>query len=229
MLITPSQVHIWQASLDRSEQTIAQLAQLLAVDEQQRAERFRFEKDRKKFIVARGLLRSILAQYLELPPEQVQFAYGHRGKPTLVNPHAAGELWFNVSHSQDMALYAIGLNRPIGIDLEYVRAIDAAALSHRFFSPAEAALITALSGAEQYRCFFRGWTQKEAYLKATGDGLGGLESVEVSLVEPMGLVKINGDSDIAAQWSVRAIGVNADYIAALVVKGTQPDIHYFSI
>jgi 4'-phosphopantetheinyl transferase len=229
MLITPSQVHVWQAPLDRPPQTIAQLAQLLAADEQQRAERFRFEKDRKKFIVARGLLRSILAQYLELPPEQVQFSYGQRGKPRLINPHPGGELWFNVSHSQDMALYAIALNRPIGIDLEYVRAIDAVALSQRFFSPTEAALITALTGAEQHRCFFRGWTQKEAYLKATGDGLGGLESVEVSLVDPMRLVKINGDADLAAQWAAQAIEVNADYIAALVVKGMQPDIHYFSI
>jgi 4'-phosphopantetheinyl transferase len=228
MVITPSQAHVWQAALDRSPQTIAQLAQLLAADEQQRAERFRFEKDRTKFIVARGLLRSILAQYLELPPEQVQFSYGQRGKPELVSAYPAGELTFNVSHSHERALYAIALNRPIGIDLEYVRAIDAAALSRRFFSPAEAILINSLTGVEQHRCFFRGWTQKEAYLKATGDGLGGLESVEVSLVDTMGLVKINGNSDIAAQWAVQEIAVNADYIAALVVRGMQPDIHYFS-
>jgi 4'-phosphopantetheinyl transferase len=229
MLITPSQVHVWQADLDRPTSAIEALAQLLAADEQQRAARFRFEPDRRKFIVARGLLRSILARYLDIPPDQIQFSYGERGKPELVNAYAKGQLRFNVSHSQEQALYAIALDRPVGIDLEYMRPIDAAALSQRFFSPTEAAIIAPLSGAEQHRCFFKGWTQKEAYLKATGDGLGGLESLEVSLQALMGLVKINGDAERAAEWTAQEITVNADYIAALVVRGTQPDIHYFSI
>jgi 4'-phosphopantetheinyl transferase len=233
MLITHSQVHVWQASLDRSPYAIEQLAPLLAADEQQRAARFRFEKDRRKFIVARGLLRSILARYLDLPPDEIQFAYSQRGKPELANGYARGKLEFNVSHSHEMALYGIALDRPIGVDLEYVRPIDAVALSQRFFSPSEAATIASLTGADQHRCFFRGWTQKEAYLKATGDGLGGLESVEVAIVEPMGLVKIDGDRQRAAEWCAQEIRVNADcdtdYIAALVTKGMQPEIHYSSI
>jgi 4'-phosphopantetheinyl transferase len=229
MLITPSQVHVWQVSLDRPTSAIEALAQLLAADEQQRAARFRFENDRRKFIVARGLLRSILARYLDIPPDQIQFSYGERGKPELVNVYPKGELRFNVSHSQEQALYAIALDRPVGIDLEYIRPIDATALSKRFFSPTEAAIIASLTGEEQHRCFFRGWTQKEAYLKATGDGLGGLESVETSLLASMGLVKISGDAERAAAWIAQEITVNADYIAALVVRGMQPDIHYFSI
>jgi 4'-phosphopantetheinyl transferase len=229
MLITSSQVHVWQASLDRPTSAIEALAQLLAADEQQRAARFRFESDRRKFIVARGLLRSILARYLDIPPDQIQFSYGERGKPELSSAYAKGDLKFNVSHSQEQALYAIALDRSVGIDLEYIRPIDAAALSQRFFSPAEAAIIASLTGAEQHRCFFKGWTQKEAYLKATGDGLGGLESVQVSLQGSMGLIKLNGDAERAAAWTTQEITVNADYIAALVVRGMQPDIHYFSI
>jgi 4'-phosphopantetheinyl transferase len=229
MLITPSQVHVWQASLDRPSQTVEQLAQLLAADEQQRAARFRFEPDRRKFIVARGLLRSILARYLSLPPEQVQFSYRQRGKPELANGYAEGKLEFNVSHSHEMALYGIALDRPIGVDLEHVRPIEAVALSQRFFSPSESATIASLTGTEQHRCFFRGWTQKEAYLKATGDGLGGLESVEVAIVEPMRLVKVDGDARSAAEWCAQEIRVNNDYIAALVTKGMQPEVHYFSI
>jgi 4'-phosphopantetheinyl transferase len=229
MLIPPSQVHVWQASLDRPSQTVEQLAQLLATDEQQRAARFRFEKDRRKFIVARGLLRSILARYLSLPPEQVQFSYRQRGKPELANVYAGGKLEFNVSHSHEMALYGIALDRPIGVDLEHIRPIEAVALSQRFFSPSESATIASLTGTEQHRCFFRGWTQKEAYLKATGDGLGGLESVEVAIVEPMRLVKIDGDARSAAEWCAQEIAVNDDYMAALVVKGMQSDIDYFSI
>jgi 4'-phosphopantetheinyl transferase len=132
-----------------------------------------------------------------------------------------------------MALYAIALNRLVGIDLEYIRPIDAVALAQRFFLPSEAAVLRSLIGVEQHRAFFKGWTQKEAYLKATGDGLRGLSSVEVALTEPMRLVSVDGNIQIAAQWFVQEIAVNAahndDYAAALVVKGSQPDIHYFSI
>jgi len=233
MLITHSEVHVWRAELDRPSTDIEQLSRILAADEQQRSERFRFEKDRKKFVIARGLLRTILARYLVMLPEQVLFSYSEKGKPAIANNYPAGELFFNVSHSHNRALYAIALNRPVGIDLEYIRPIDATALSQRFFLPSEAAFIQSLIGEDQHRSFFRGWTQKEAYLKATGDGLGGLELVEVALVGSMGLVKVGGNVQIAAQWFVQEVAVNAahndDYAAALVVKGSQPDIHYFSI
>ncbi|MBW4514943.1 MAG: 4'-phosphopantetheinyl transferase superfamily protein [Timaviella obliquedivisa GSE-PSE-MK23-08B] len=238
MLITSSEVHVWHAELDRPSTEIEQLIQILAPDEKQRSERFRFEKDQKKFVVARGLLRTILARYLSLSPDQVLFSYSSKGKPTIANVYSLGELYFNVSHSHNRALYAIALNRPVGIDLEHVRPIEAIDLSQRFFLPSEAIVIRSLIGAEQHQVFFRGWTQKEAYLKATGDGLGKLASVEVALTEPMRLVSIDGDVQIAAQWFVQEIAVNSggvdvggvgEYTAALVVKGSQPDIHYFSI
>lgn len=236
MLITPSEVHVWHAELDRPSTDINQFAQILATDEQQRAERFRFEKDRRKFVVARGLLRTILASYLSRHsatlPQQVIFSYSSKGKPAIASPYPSGELCFNVSHSHNMALYAIALNRPVGIDLEYIRPIEAVELAQRFFLPSEAAIMRSLMGEDQHRAFFRGWTQKEAYLKATGDGLGGLKSVEVALTAPMRLISVGGDIQIAAQWVVQEIAVNAhndDYAAALVVKGSQPDIHYFSI
>lgn len=233
MLITPSAVHVWCAELDRPSTEIERFAQSLSPDEQQRSQRFRFEKDREKFVIARGLLRTILARYLSVSPGRVLFDYSSKGKPAIANVYPAGELYFNVSHSHQMALYAIALNRPVGIDLEHIRPIDAVALSERFFLPSEAAVMRSLIGTEQHKVFFRGWTQKEAYLKATGDGLGKLASVEVALTEPMRLVSIDGNVQIAAQWFVREIAVNPgcapDYTAALVVKGLQPDIHYFSI
>ena len=231
MLITPSEVHVWREALDRPYTEIEQLLQILSPDEQQRSQRFRFEKDREKFVVARGLLRTILARYLSVSADRVLFSYSSKGKPAIANDYSAGELCFNVSHSHQMALYAIALNRPVGIDLEHIRPIDAVALSQRFFLPSEAMVIRSLTGAEQHRVFFRGWTQKEAYLKATGDGLGQLASVEVALTESMRLIKIGGDVTIAAQWFVQEIAVPdaIDYAAALVVKGSQPDLHYFSI
>jgi 4'-phosphopantetheinyl transferase len=226
-LVQPSEVHIYHATLDRPSSAIESLAQLLSPDEQQRADRFRFEKDHKKFIIARGLLRTLLSRYLEISPEQVQFSYGLKGKPELI-PHSA--LSFNVSHSHQMALYAITLHHRIGIDLEQIRPIEAAPLAQRFFSPQEAAVIHSLTDADQHRAFFRGWTQKESYLKATGDGLVGLQSVEVSLEldKPMEIIKIGDDPKAASHWFVHEISI-PDYVAALVVESTQPTIHNFSI
>lgn len=232
MLITPSEVHVWRAEVDRPSAEIEQFFQILAPDEQQRSQRFRFEKDRKKFVIARGLLRIILARYLSVSSDRVLFSYSSKGKPAIANTYPMGELCFNVSHSHQMALYAIALNRPVGIDLEHIRPIEAVALSQRFFLPSEAIVIRSLIGTEQHQVFFRGWTQKEAYLKATGDGLGQLASVEVALTESMRLISIDGDVNIAAQWFVQEIAMPdcaTEYAAALVVKGAQPDLHYFSI
>lgn len=232
MLITPSEVHVWRAEVDRPSAEIEQFFQILAPDEQQRSQRFRFEKDRKKFVIARGLLRMILARYLSVSSDRVLFSYSSKGKPAIANTYPMGELCFNVSHSHQMALYAIALNRPVGIDLEHIRPIEAVALSQRFFLPSEAIVIRSLIGTEQHQVFFRGWTQKEAYLKATGDGLGQLASVEVALTESMRLISIDGDVNIAAQWFVQEIAMPdcaTEYAAALVVKGAQPDLHYFSI
>ncbi|NJR40514.1 MAG: 4'-phosphopantetheinyl transferase superfamily protein [Leptolyngbyaceae cyanobacterium CSU_1_4] len=241
MLITSSEVHVWRADLDRPSTEIEQFIQVLAPDERQRSERFRFEKDRKKFIVARGLLRTILSRYLShylsygevTSPAQVVFSYGNQGKPAIANPYPAGELCFNISHSHSMALYAIALNHQVGIDLEYIRPIDAIALAQRFFLLSEIDVMRSLPETDQHSAFFKFWTQKEAYLKATGDGLGRLESVEVALTEPMGLVSVDGNPQIAAQWFVQEIVVNpacpTDYAAALVIQGTPPNLHYFSI
>lgn len=216
-MLTPSQVHIWQAHLDR-EMTPEHRA-MLSPDELTRADRFRFDKDRHHFIIARSLLRTILAQYLEIAPAQVAFDYSAKGKPFIQNQ----PLFFNVSHSHNMAVYAIALNR-VGIDIEHLRAIDAIPLAQRFFSASESQFLQSLTGESLQRTFFRGWTQKEAYLKATGDGLVGLESVEVALEPPMALIQVPDE----ALWFVQEIEI-PDYMAALVVEGKSFEIKAFSI
>jgi 4'-phosphopantetheinyl transferase len=221
--LQPLQIHIWHVSLERPASALPPLLLLLSPDEQQRADRFRFEKDRTKFIITRGLLRTVLSRYLAIAPAQIEFSYTPKGKPLLSAP-----ISFNVSHSHQMALFAIASYPRIGIDLEHLRPIDAVPLAQRFFSPQEAAILSALTGAEQQRAFFRGWTQKEAYLKATGDGLVGLESVEVALDQPMKILKINGGSQAAADWFVSEIEV-PDYVAAIAGEGAPPTLSHFSI
>jgi 4'-phosphopantetheinyl transferase len=200
-----------------------QLAQTLTTDEQQRASRFRFETDRRHFIVARGVLRSVLGRYLNLNPEQVPLGYTAFGKPILAEPLQPYNLQFNLAHSGGLALYAFCPDHPVGIDLERIRP-DFATLdiAQRFFAPGEIAALQALPPAMQTQAFFACWTRKEAYLKAKGSGLSvPLDSFEVSLApgEPATLLKNRDDPQKPQRWSLRALNPGPGYAAALAVEG----------
>lgn len=172
-------IHLWLADLNIADETRQQFWQTLAPDERQRAERFAFERDRHHFIAGRGILRQILAEYLHLPPAELQFAYTSRGKPSLLN--SSPPLCFNLSHSQGLALVSIALDREVGVDLEGDRPIEALQLAKRFFSPQEYTALFNLPPHRQQTTFFQLWTCKEAYLKATGTGLVDLTQVEVGV------------------------------------------------
>ncbi|NJP21105.1 MAG: 4'-phosphopantetheinyl transferase superfamily protein [Hydrococcus sp. CRU_1_1] len=224
-LCSPSSktVHLWRSNLDVPIERVRELATILSDDERARAERFYFELHRNRFIVSRGGLRTILGRYLNLKPDRVQFEYSSRGKPKLAESGGAEKLQFNVSHSQDLALYGFSCDRAIGVDLEYLRRFDDAQnIARRFFSAQESAIIDSLPEEEKIAAFFRGWTGKEAYLKATGEGLAGsLDAVEVSLVpsEPVRLLALNGDSQAAARWHLHSFIPAVDYIATVAIEG----------
>jgi len=231
LCLSVNDVHIWRIALDIPANPIAELKETLTPDERQRAERFYFEKDRKRFIACRGLLRQILARYLNLAPEQLRFAYGSHGKPELANTNIGDRIFFNVSHSQDLALFAITKARFVGIDLEYRRPMpDAQQLAKRFFSHREYEIISSLLPPQQEEMFFRIWTVKEAFLKATGEGLVGLQQVEVSLIpdESVNLEIMENDSLTSKHWFCRELNLARNYIGALVVEGNDWDLHYFA-
>lgn len=215
------EVHVWRAGLDIPEWQIQQLEQTLSPDEKERAERFCFDKHKRRFIVCRSFLRIILGRYLNLRPEQVQFCYSPRGKPEIANNVSSQWLRFNLSHSNEMALYAITHGHLVGIDIECIRpSPDAEALSKRFFSPRESSEIKSLSANRKQEAFYKYWTLKEAYLKATGEGLTGLEQVEVSLY-PMNLLalqKINRNTQKSNDWITYQLIPSPGYIAAIVLE-----------
>jgi 4'-phosphopantetheinyl transferase len=217
------EIHLWRANLDLPREGVQDLAKVLSADEKARAERFYFEQHRNRFIVGRGTLRTILGRYLGIEPQQLQFEYSPRGKPKLAESYGGEKIQFNVSHSQELALYGFTRDRAIGVDLEYLRPLDDAdKIAQRFFSAQESAIINALPDKEKLMAFFRGWTAKEAYLKATGDGLAGsLNRIEVSLLpnEPVRLYSIDGDSQAAAQWSLYSFLPSAEYVATIAIKG----------
>jgi 4'-phosphopantetheinyl transferase len=196
---------------------------MLSADELARAERFRFRKDADRYTVARGLLRTILGQYLCRPPEQLRFRYGAMGKPELAADGGAFDPRFNLAHSRDLAVYAVTRGRRVGIDIEYIRAERAdLRIAERFFSTREIAQLRALPLHAQREAFFACWTRKEAYLKAKGDGLAlGLDRFDVSLApgEPAALLATRDDASEAGRWSLCDLFPRAGYASALAVEG----------
>ncbi|MEH1931854.1 MAG: 4'-phosphopantetheinyl transferase HetI [Nostoc sp.] len=214
LTLLPDEIHVWRIDLDQPEPQQQNFAATLSSDETARAERFYFPKHRQHFIAGRGILRTILGRYLGIKPSQVEFNYQHRGKPVLADKFADTGLAFNLSHSQGLGLCAVNCTRQIGVDLEYIRPMsDLEALAKRFFLPREYEMLRSLSPNQQQEIFFRYWTCKEAYLKATGDGLSQLEQIEVSLTptEPAKL-------QITEDWSLFELVPANNYVAAVAVE-----------
>jgi 4'-phosphopantetheinyl transferase len=228
----PGEVHVWRAALDGDAARVARLEQTLSEDERQRAGRFRFPRDRDHFIVARGVLRTILGAYLGLPSEMLRFQYGPQGKPdltadTLLRAAASGlaepPLCFNLSHSGGIVLYAVAHGREVGIDVEHIRAdVVQEPVAERFFSPREVTTLRALPLDLQPRAFFACWTRKEAFVKARGEGLSlPLDAFDVSLLpgEPAALLGTRGDARDLSRWSFHELPLGPTHAAALVVEG----------
>lgn len=222
--LSSNRIHVMCASLERSAAEIEHFQQTLFDDERERAAKFRFEVHRRRFIVARGLLRKALSAYLGVAPRDIQFSYGSKGKPALVG----SSLQFNVSHSEEVAVYAFAVDMPLGVDVEHIRPLnDLEAIAQRFFSPGEWHAIEALPAEERVHAFFRCWTRKEAYIKATGDGLSyPLNQFEVSVNGPAKMLGIEGNAAEASQWSMHDIALPEGYIGALAFRGTQFEIRY---
>lgn len=170
------EVHVWRAML-ASLAGRARLGAALSGDERERADAFHQTEYRERYLATRGLLRAILGLYIDVAPEVFTFTYGARGKPAIDRPRSARGLRFNVSHSGGIVLFAVGLDREVGVDVEHLRPIGALEIARRFFQPDEAAALEPLAGAERDRAFFMLWTRKEAVLKTSGEGIGGLETV----------------------------------------------------
>lgn len=235
------QVHLWRANLDLSPTEVAPLASLLSSDEISRANRFRFLDHQRHFTVARGILRQLLGNYLQIKPVDLEFRYGDRGKPSLAGSALECLLQFNVSHSQGYALYGFTRDGLIGVDIEHLREMpDAAKIAQRFFSTREFDLIASLQGQQRQNMFFKLWTAKEAYLKATGTGLAGsLADVEIFFDQggyPY-LKAIYGDGSSSSivysteiDWSIHPCTPTAKYLGAIAIKAriTPQQINYWN-
>jgi 4'-phosphopantetheinyl transferase len=219
------EVHVWWAALDLTLKTSCRdrLWATLSADERTRAERFRFSEDRMRFVSARGILRILLGRYLDVEPQRLRFCYNEHGKPALAPEFDRSDLQFNVSHSDSVALYAVAWGRRVGVDVERIRTdVSIEAIAQRFFSPQERAALGALPAGLRREAFYSGWTRKEAFLKARGEGLSlPLDQFDVSLLpgEPAALLYVAGDQEETSRWSFLELTAPPGYAATLAVEG----------
>ena len=215
-------IEIAVAALDVAPGAVHRLSLLLSEGERERAGRFAFEREWRRYIVARGRLRQLLAERLDVPAEAIEFAYGKRGKPALARACGNRELRFNLAHSRDLALYAFAEGREVGVDVEAVRVLpDADSIAARFFSPREREAYAALDSCHKPVGFFNCWTRKEAYIKALGDGLyHPLDAFDVSLApgEPARVLRVENTADGMCGWQVESFIPAPGYVAAVVAE-----------
>lgn len=220
-----NQVHIWWVTLKAASHQFVQLRRWLSQDELERAQRYRFARDRDWFIIRRGTLRLILGGYLSVAPAQIAFTYNSYGKPSLVIQHAAEKLYFNQSHSRGEALFAFSRRSEVGVDIEHVRPeVELLQIAARYFSPQEKTALQALPEHQRYAGFFACWTRKEAIIKASGQGLSlPLHDFDVSLKpgEPARLLATRGDLRGAKQWSLYHLELDTGVIGALAIRGQE--------
>jgi len=223
LTLPEDEVQLWRADLDAIRGDESRWEKLLSTDEAARASRFHFARDRQCYVAGRALLRIILASHLGQEPAELRFSYSKKEKPSLDPTKTGSDLTFNISHSGGIALLAFSRGREIGVDIEQVRPnSDLEAIARRFFSQHEQKQLAALSKDEKIDAFFRCWTRKEAYVKATGDGLSlPLSQFDVSIApeEMNALLATRPDGKEASRWLIREVTAGSGYAAALCVRG----------
>ena len=223
------EIHVWSAKIDHPIPSVDQLLNILDEAERFRADTYQIDRDRRRFIVRRAILRTLLGHYTGVGPGSLQFHYGPQGKPGLATSTPVFQIvHFSVSHSDGLSLYAFTLGRELGVDVERIRQIsDADSISEKFFSHRERSLLSMVPRSQKQEAFFNCWTRKEAYVKATGDGITAQLDhfdVSVALGEPARLINLDGDPIRAAAWALYDLKLAENYTGALAIKSSKESL-----
>lgn len=212
--LQPGDVHIWYADLDPVESELNALERLLSPEEHARAEGFHFRRDRDRFVCAHGLLRTILASYSGQDAAGLQFGYGQFGKPRLIGP--SHFLNFNSSRSANAGLFGFARGRAVGVDIEQIleneEFLDIAV---QYYTPAERLLLEKVDRDLRMARFFHCWTRREAYLKATGEGIGYLTN-DLNVTS-----RVVASSDGSSAWRIETVSLIPGYAISLAAAGTD--------
>ena len=222
-LLPAGVVHVWRAGVDALAPRAPFFEGLLDQSERDRGAAFHAVADRLRHTVARGALRWLVGQYLDVAPRWVAFGTGPFGKPHCTGDHAA-RINFNISHSGDIVLIAFSRRGDLGVDVERwssrLAENERTRIGELVFSSAERAAIGMLSSAtEREATFYSLWSRKEAYLKGTGAGISaGLAHVHISADAPARLIEDDRDALAVRHWALRDLDVGTGYSAALAAK-----------
>ena len=218
-----------RVSIAISQTRLSQQRLFLSADEVTKADRYRKEIDYRRSVIARAVLRQLLSQWLGVAAEEIQFEYGPFGKPLLGQCHKS-QLQFNTSHSGQWILIGVSSSSPVGVDVEEMRSIETLeGLAKTAFSATEFAAWRQLPLEFAVAGFFRGWTCKEAVIKALGLGISlPLDNVEVDIDPrcPLTIQKLAVADEVASDWQVRIVPIADGYCGALACKSTVTDIQY---
>ncbi|RZI84653.1 MAG: 4'-phosphopantetheinyl transferase superfamily protein [Rubrivivax sp.] len=222
--LNDNQIHLWltrfdDPSLDR---LLAEYRKLLTADELAQEKRFHFEKDRRRYLVTRTLLRCTLSRYLDIAPSAWKFATNEHGRPHIANPDGpASRIHFNISHTNSLIALAVSAQGPVGVDTENASRRVSLTLADHYFAETEKVDVQSLPPSEQPFRFFEYWTLKEAYIKARGMGLSiPLDQFSFDVSRP-GRVALSLDprlEDDAARWSLWQWCLDDGYLLALCAQ-----------
>jgi 4'-phosphopantetheinyl transferase len=212
-------LHVWRVELDIRDEARAMLPVLLDDGERAYAGRLRAPRDRDRYVVAHGALRSILGAYLQVNPASLEFERTRFGKPSLAD---AAHAWFqfNTSRSGGLMACALARNAPVGVDIEEIAAAGDTREDSRF-SAAERAALANTHPDSRAAAIAACWTRKEAFVKARGLGVSlAFESFDVSVPpEAPRLIATRPDPDEAARWTLAEIAVPEGYTGTVAIKG----------
>jgi len=173
--LSANTLDVWAVRLEGGSVRSDELRAILSAAERQRAEQFRLDEPRQRFVIARAALKMLLGRYLGTPANEVELENDRHGKPRLASRYGADDMHFNLAHSGSLALIAVTAGCEVGVDVERVRAVTHAEhIVRRYFHPVEAQAILSAAPSARDAVFLRCWTAKEAVLKAMGSGVTGL-------------------------------------------------------
>jgi 4'-phosphopantetheinyl transferase len=226
--IAPDEVHVWAWALEPAMADLPAHIEILDQQERERMQRFHFSPDRTRYAVAHANLRRILGAYLQQPAAGLRFHADGFGKPSLHQNESSSPLHFSLSHCRSIALLAVATGRPVGVDVEEVRPIEAeVADSH--FSASERVQLNRLQGDAWLLGFYRCWTRKEAILKAEGVGLSRpLDSFDVSLLPDETPELLGTRKHFSYPWTLHDLLPSEDTIGAVASAQLQPKLICFS-
>lgn len=225
-LLTPpssQEVHVWQWDLDVCGGDFDRYWEMLSAQERERADKFRFERHRRRFVAGRGELRQRLSRYLGLSPWEVALGYGSDGKPFCTIQPPGQRICFNLSHSENSAALAISNGFEVGIDIERIRPIEES-VPLEVFSTRERAEFTALPETERQQVFFESWARKEACLKALGTGFTlppAHFEFDLSIRGDTTPRFVGGEAEESTHWRICALSSNPTCAGAVAARRTD--------